>query len=73
MTNVILSRFGTEKTVTIPTQQGFQDFLKMVRIYEPDRRWQITESWEVEAEPTIADLFAEADRITPKPIYRSAA
>jgi hypothetical protein len=49
MTHVILTRFGDERTVTIPTQQNFQDFLKVIRTLEPDRRWQISESWEVQA------------------------
>jgi hypothetical protein len=47
MTHVILTRFGDERTVTIPTQKSFQDFLKVIRTLEPDRRWQISESWEV--------------------------
>jgi hypothetical protein len=47
MTTVLLTRFGDERTITIPTQADFQGFLKAIRAVEPDRRWQIAESWEV--------------------------
>ena len=46
MTHVLLTRFGDDRHIEFPTQTNFQTFLKMVRTIEPDRRWQIFESWE---------------------------
>ena len=46
MTFVLLTRNDDEKTIEFPTPEKFQDYLKQVRRIEPDRRWQIAESWD---------------------------
>ena len=46
MTHVILTRHEDEKHTSFPTPSTFQEFLKAVREFEPDRRWEILEFWE---------------------------
>jgi hypothetical protein len=46
MTYVILFNGFDERTIAFPIQTDFQGYLKKVRELEPDRRWQISESWE---------------------------
>ena len=46
MTFVLLTRDDDEKTIEFPTEETFRALLKRVRQIEPDRRWQITESWD---------------------------
>jgi hypothetical protein len=46
MTHVILTRNGDDKYIEFPIQPTFQSFLTKVRALEPDRTWEIFESWE---------------------------
>jgi hypothetical protein len=46
MTYVLLTRNDDEKTIEFPTEESFTAHLKRVREIEPDRRWQIAETWD---------------------------
>ena len=46
MTYVLLTRDDDEKTIEFPTEPTFRALLKRIRELEPDRRWEITESWD---------------------------
>jgi hypothetical protein len=46
MTYVLLTRGDDEQTIEFPTVPSFQAWLKKIRELVPDRRWEITESWE---------------------------
>jgi hypothetical protein len=46
MTYVLLTRGDHEKTIEFPTEPIFAVHLKRIREIEPDRRWQISETWD---------------------------
>jgi hypothetical protein len=46
MTFVLLTRDDDEKTIEFPTQPTFTAHLARIRRLVPDRRWQISESWD---------------------------
>jgi hypothetical protein len=46
ITHVTLTNGDDDKHVSFPTPETFAEFLSQVREIEPDRRWEIFESWE---------------------------